>query len=165
MNDEDGMKALMDSSDVMMTALMGASSSDDLAALAYELECSICQDIYTEPVTLHCGHSYCRSCILRFQARGGSNCPDCRCSFVEIPRKSVTIMNIAHQLFADRVARKLEALSHTEGVLETNASGDGDEEEEEEEGEHRHSDGMDGLHGPPGMMDTMGGVGQQGRRQ
>ncbi|XP_036796400.1 E3 ubiquitin-protein ligase RNF135-like isoform X4 [Oncorhynchus mykiss] len=44
------------------------------------LTCSICLDIFTDPVTLTCGHSYCMTCLedcLRGRAKT-KDCPDCR---------------------------------------------------------------------------------------
>uniref|UniRef100_A0A8C5MIV3 Uncharacterized protein n=1 Tax=Leptobrachium leishanense TaxID=445787 RepID=A0A8C5MIV3_9ANUR len=45
-----------------------------------ELTCPICTDIYTDPVTLMCGHNYCQICITRTwdnQEEGESSCPEC----------------------------------------------------------------------------------------
>ncbi|KAM5172081.1 uncharacterized protein ACMZJ9_004936 [Mantella aurantiaca] len=59
-----------------------AMASADLRA---ELECSICLNIYTDPVTLKCGHNFCRVCIDRvLDTQGGSggySCPECREKF------------------------------------------------------------------------------------
>eukprot|EP00079_Xenopus_tropicalis_P010756 XP_002935901.1 PREDICTED: E3 ubiquitin/ISG15 ligase TRIM25-like [Xenopus tropicalis] len=50
-----------------------------------ELNCSICLDIYTDPVMLPCGHNFCLSCIqsvLASQANTGAyTCPECRVKF------------------------------------------------------------------------------------
>ncbi|XP_063289015.1 E3 ubiquitin-protein ligase TRIM39-like [Pelobates fuscus] len=54
------------------------------ADLRDELTCSICTDIYTDPVTLPCGHSYCRVCITRTwdnQEDREYSCPECRRRF------------------------------------------------------------------------------------
>ncbi|XP_063297775.1 E3 ubiquitin-protein ligase TRIM39-like [Pelobates fuscus] len=54
------------------------------ADLRDELTCSICTDIYTDPVTLPCGHSYCRVCITRTwdnQEEREYSCPECRHRF------------------------------------------------------------------------------------
>uniref|UniRef100_A0A8C5MSU8 Uncharacterized protein n=1 Tax=Leptobrachium leishanense TaxID=445787 RepID=A0A8C5MSU8_9ANUR len=52
------------------------------ADLRDELTCSICLNIYTDPVTLPCGHSFCRTCIgdvLDTQEGSGAyKCPECR---------------------------------------------------------------------------------------
>uniref|UniRef100_A0A8C5MDI0 RING-type domain-containing protein n=1 Tax=Leptobrachium leishanense TaxID=445787 RepID=A0A8C5MDI0_9ANUR len=61
------------------------------ADLRYELTCSICMDVYMDPVTLMCGHSFCQFCIgdkLESQKRSGSKvyaCPECRMRFQECP--------------------------------------------------------------------------------
>ncbi|XP_055487972.1 zinc-binding protein A33-like [Leucoraja erinacea] len=44
-----------------------------------EVVCPICQDFFTDPVALDCGHNYCRSCITRSWGGAGRNsCPECR---------------------------------------------------------------------------------------
>ncbi|XP_063302266.1 E3 ubiquitin-protein ligase TRIM39-like [Pelobates fuscus] len=51
------------------------------ADLRDELTCSVCLNIYTEPVTLPCGHSFCRVCIenvLDTREVRGYSCPECR---------------------------------------------------------------------------------------
>ncbi|KAM4691170.1 uncharacterized protein WCC33_016030 [Rhinophrynus dorsalis] len=51
------------------------------ADLREELTCSICQEIYTDPITLTCGHSYCLDCITRTwdrQEERETSCPECR---------------------------------------------------------------------------------------
>ncbi|XP_018422005.1 PREDICTED: E3 ubiquitin-protein ligase TRIM62-like [Nanorana parkeri] len=54
-----------------------------------ELRCSICLSIYTDPVTLKCGHNFCRDCIDRVldtqKASGLYTCPECREQFQARP--------------------------------------------------------------------------------
>ncbi|KAM5126762.1 uncharacterized protein ACMZJ9_021150 [Mantella aurantiaca] len=73
-------------------------ASTDLRA---ELECSVCLNIYTDPVTLKCGHNFCRVCIDRvLDTQGGSggySCPECRQKFQDRPtlHRNITLRNIA----------------------------------------------------------------------
>ncbi|XP_069809114.1 nuclear factor 7, brain-like [Dendropsophus ebraccatus] len=57
--------------------------------LREELTCSICLNIYRDPVTLSCGHNFCRDCIDRVldsQRRFRTySCPDCRRNFRQRP--------------------------------------------------------------------------------
>uniref|UniRef100_A0A8C3FDD6 Uncharacterized protein n=1 Tax=Chrysemys picta bellii TaxID=8478 RepID=A0A8C3FDD6_CHRPI len=52
-----------------------------------EATCSICLEYLTEPVTIDCGHNFCRACITRYSERrrpqSGTKfpCPDCRALF------------------------------------------------------------------------------------
>ncbi|KAM5124945.1 E3 ubiquitin-protein ligase TRIM21-like [Mantella aurantiaca] len=59
------------------------------ADLRAELECSICLNIYTDPVMLKCGHNFCWICIdhvLDTQGgSGGYSCPECRQKFQDRP--------------------------------------------------------------------------------
>ncbi|XP_069821316.1 ret finger protein-like 4A [Dendropsophus ebraccatus] len=70
------------------------------AALRKELECSICLSLYTDPVTLRCGHNFCRGCIdqvLNTQdGPGVYSCPECREEFQERPtlQKNITLCNV-----------------------------------------------------------------------
>ncbi|KAG9465595.1 hypothetical protein GDO78_018039 [Eleutherodactylus coqui] len=52
------------------------------ADLRDKLDCSICLSLYTDPVSLRCGHNFCRSCIVSAldaqEAAGVYSCPDCR---------------------------------------------------------------------------------------
>ncbi|XP_072224179.1 bloodthirsty-related gene family, member 2 [Leuresthes tenuis] len=52
--------------------------------------CSLCRDIFTNPVTTPCGHSFCLSCLCQYWSRHLSRyCPDCRRVFTDRPDLSV----------------------------------------------------------------------------
>ncbi|KAM4748701.1 uncharacterized protein WCC33_006078 [Rhinophrynus dorsalis] len=59
------------------------------ADLRDELNCSICLNLYTDPVTLGCDHNFCQVCIgdvLDTQQRSGVySCPECRAEYQERP--------------------------------------------------------------------------------
>ncbi|XP_018425991.1 PREDICTED: E3 ubiquitin/ISG15 ligase TRIM25-like [Nanorana parkeri] len=65
------------------------------------LDCSICLNIYTDPVTLRCGHNFCRDCIDQVldtqEGSGVYSCPECRAESVERPVlvRNITLCNIA----------------------------------------------------------------------
>ncbi|XP_063807387.1 E3 ubiquitin/ISG15 ligase TRIM25-like [Pseudophryne corroboree] len=70
------------------------------ADLRKELDCSICLSIYTDPVTLRCGHNFCRVCIDRVldtqEGSGVYSCPDCRaeCQKRPVLQGNITLCNI-----------------------------------------------------------------------
>ncbi|XP_077314892.1 E3 ubiquitin/ISG15 ligase TRIM25-like [Lithobates pipiens] len=75
--------------------------------LREELDCSICLEIYTDPITLRCGHNFCRICIedyfLRTQEKTGVySCPECREEFQDRSdmRKNKTLYNIAQHFLS-----------------------------------------------------------------
>ncbi|KAM9329463.1 uncharacterized protein PAF06_002820 [Gastrophryne carolinensis] len=78
------------------------------ADLRRELECSICLGVYTDPVTLKCGHNFCRvciDCVLETQEEaGGYSCPECREEFQERPalHRNITLRNIAENLLSTK---------------------------------------------------------------
>ncbi|XP_071987863.1 E3 ubiquitin/ISG15 ligase TRIM25-like [Engystomops pustulosus] len=69
-----------------------------------ELRCPICLEIFSDPVNLTCGHTYCRACILRMldtQEGGGAyNCPECRTRLPSRPalQRNIALCNIV-QMF------------------------------------------------------------------
>ncbi|XP_075061033.1 uncharacterized protein LOC142149608 [Mixophyes fleayi] len=77
--------------------LLSAMASADLRQ---ELDCSICLNIYTDPVTLRCGHNFCRVCIDRVldtqEGSGVYTCPECRAECQERPalQRNITLCNI-----------------------------------------------------------------------
>ncbi|XP_040191889.1 E3 ubiquitin/ISG15 ligase TRIM25-like [Rana temporaria] len=76
------------------------------ADLRKELECSVCLNIYTNPVTLKCGHNFCQDCIGRVldtqEWSGGYFCPDCREEFLDRPalRRNITLCNIVENFLS-----------------------------------------------------------------
>ncbi|KAM6914272.1 bloodthirsty-related gene family, member 30 [Lycodopsis pacificus] len=55
-----------------------------------ELTCSICLDLFDEPVSTPCGHNYCQACIGGYWASSPvCTCPLCKRQFEERPRLSV----------------------------------------------------------------------------
>ncbi|XP_073506390.1 uncharacterized protein [Phyllobates terribilis] len=70
------------------------------ADLRNELDCSICLTLYTDPVTLRCGHNFCRVCIDQFLSTqdgdGVYTCPECREEFQERPglKRNITFHNV-----------------------------------------------------------------------
>ncbi|KAM4026319.1 E3 ubiquitin-protein ligase TRIM8-like [Anomaloglossus baeobatrachus] len=73
------------------------------AELRAELDCAICLSLYTDPVSLRCGHFFCRSCIVSAldtqEAAGVYSCPDCRAEYPERPalEKNRKLRNIVER--------------------------------------------------------------------
>ncbi|XP_075200097.1 E3 ubiquitin/ISG15 ligase TRIM25-like [Anomaloglossus baeobatrachus] len=73
------------------------------AILRDELLCSICLSIFKDPVTLRCGHNFCRVCIDRVldtqDESGGYSCPECREEFQERPAlmRNINLHNVAER--------------------------------------------------------------------
>lgn len=71
------------------------------ADLKAELLCSICMEIYTDPVTLPCGHSFCRDCITRTWEHQEyirtNKCPECMKTYQRRPelKRNLRLHNIA----------------------------------------------------------------------
>ncbi|XP_039979967.1 E3 ubiquitin-protein ligase TRIM21-like isoform X2 [Xiphias gladius] len=65
-----------------------------------ELTCSICLDLFSEPVSTPCGHNFCQACIGGYWASSPvCTCPLCKRQFNERPQLSV---NKVFALIADK---------------------------------------------------------------
>ncbi|NWI97409.1 TRI65 protein, partial [Pitta sordida] len=83
--------------------------------LEEKLVCSICLELFRVPVTLPCGHNFCKGCIRDHWHKGqqapaaaktGYTCPECRRDFERCPEleKNVTLWNVV-ELARDGDAR------------------------------------------------------------
>ncbi|XP_069619160.1 E3 ubiquitin/ISG15 ligase TRIM25-like [Ranitomeya imitator] len=76
------------------------------AGLRKELECSICLSLYTDPVTLRCGHNFCRVCIDQVlntrDESGDYSCPECREMFRRRPAliRNITLSNVVENFLS-----------------------------------------------------------------
>ncbi|XP_038158071.1 E3 ubiquitin-protein ligase TRIM39-like isoform X1 [Cyprinodon tularosa] len=55
-----------------------------------QLQCSICQQVFTDPVTTPCGHNFCQACIVRvWDSSDVCQCPACQKTFTPRPEISI----------------------------------------------------------------------------
>uniref|UniRef100_A0A8C4SST5 E3 ubiquitin/ISG15 ligase TRIM25-like n=1 Tax=Erpetoichthys calabaricus TaxID=27687 RepID=A0A8C4SST5_ERPCA len=60
-----------------------------------EFSCTVCLDTLTDPVSLHCGHSFCLKCLTNYWDQSQvCSCPQCRHTFMLRPElKRNTLLN------------------------------------------------------------------------
>ncbi|XP_050777127.1 uncharacterized protein LOC127033274 isoform X3 [Gopherus flavomarginatus] len=70
---------------ILLRGLQGAmaAAGNPLKSLRDEATCSICLSFFTDPVTIDCGHNFCRACIAQCWERPDTDisCPQCRETF------------------------------------------------------------------------------------
>ncbi|NXD63813.1 TRI25 ligase, partial [Eolophus roseicapillus] len=101
-----------------------AMAEPGLLALEEELTCSICLSLFSNPVTVPCGHNFCSSCLQLSWAGLSENfsCPQCRATFMGRPQ-------LQKNTVLCRVVQQLRGCTGTEEEKEEK-----EEEEEEEAG-------------------------------
>uniref|UniRef100_A0A674KFF6 RING-type domain-containing protein n=1 Tax=Terrapene triunguis TaxID=2587831 RepID=A0A674KFF6_9SAUR len=60
---------------------LGPTSEGMLKRLQEDITCSICLDILEDPISIECGHNFCRGCLSAHWSgvsAWGSQCPECR---------------------------------------------------------------------------------------
>ncbi|TRY99098.1 hypothetical protein DNTS_012372 [Danionella cerebrum] len=61
-----------------------------IMSLTEELQCSVCLDVFTDPVSIPCGHSFCQSCLKRFwDVSENCFCPFCKEPFHQRPELKI----------------------------------------------------------------------------
>lgn len=129
-----GKPSFLQSPKVVMALRPRAVSSHSGSMLEDELTCSVCCEIFRDPVVLKCTHSFCRACLQQFwnQKKARRECPVCRrkCSLTE-PTVSLALKNVADTFFREQrsqgeagggpdrggVPVKSEAKCHTHGEV------------------------------------------------
>ncbi|OCT60317.1 E3 ubiquitin/ISG15 ligase TRIM25 [Xenopus laevis] len=78
-----------------------------------ELTCCICKEIYTDPVSLPCGHNYCQGCIGKTwewqeSIEEDPSCPECRQHYRRKPelKRNRSLSNIAKQIFSTHLEQE-----------------------------------------------------------
>ncbi|MED6290345.1 hypothetical protein CHARACLAT_012105 [Characodon lateralis] len=87
-----------------------------------QVHCSICLDVFTNPVSIPCGHNFCQSCILGYWKTSPLyQCPMCKKSFHKRPDISVNtvLREIAEQFKQIRVKSTDGKGNQEEGVDKT----------------------------------------------
>ncbi|XP_043777040.1 tripartite motif-containing protein 64-like [Cervus elaphus] len=93
--------------------------SDELEAFQQELTCSICMNCFLDPVTIDCGHSFCRPCLSLCWEEGQTprSCPECRGISERPDFKTNTALkrlaSLARQARADHVHHSEEQICET----------------------------------------------------
>ncbi|KAM4809385.1 E3 ubiquitin/ISG15 ligase TRIM25-like [Rhinophrynus dorsalis] len=86
------------------------------ADIRAELNCSICLNLYRDPVMLRCGHNFCQGCIgsvLDSQEQSGFyTCPECRKRFTVRPslQKNRKLFNIVEHFLCTRTEVEISGL-------------------------------------------------------
>ncbi|KAF4115739.1 bloodthirsty-related gene family, member 2 isoform X2 [Onychostoma macrolepis] len=79
--------------------------------------CSLCEEIFSNPVTTPCGHSFCKACLRVYWSRSGSDeCPLCRKAFGSRPHISVNriLADVTENYRKTRLAAKSKFFSMDE---------------------------------------------------
>jgi Lon protease-like protein len=90
------------------------SPSTSTAAIAQTCECVLCLELFCDPVTTPCGHTFCRRCLARaLDHSDDPRCPTCRSvvlvsSAAKTP-VNVTLRALVSQLFPERARARREA--------------------------------------------------------
>ncbi|XP_038632794.1 E3 ubiquitin/ISG15 ligase TRIM25-like isoform X1 [Scyliorhinus canicula] len=72
----------------------------DLLSLEQQLSCSICLEVFSNPVNLPCGHTFCLDCIQKnWDQNSLAVCPQCRAAFVPRPplQKNIVLCGIVDE--------------------------------------------------------------------
>ncbi|XP_032426208.1 nuclear factor 7, brain-like [Xiphophorus hellerii] len=80
--------------------------------LEEDLCCSVCQDVFKDPVVLSCSHSFCKECLKNWWRENPSReCPLCKTiSFTSDPPRNLVLKNLCESFLQQREQRASEDL-------------------------------------------------------
>uniref|UniRef100_A0A671T4Z6 Uncharacterized protein n=1 Tax=Sinocyclocheilus anshuiensis TaxID=1608454 RepID=A0A671T4Z6_9TELE len=90
------------------------SLTSSIGPLAEELQCSVCLEVFTDPVSTPCGHNFCKSCLSQcWDNSQDCKCPLCKETFSKRPDLKInTALRQVAQLF-----QKKSSLSKSEQMI------------------------------------------------
>ncbi|XP_048059719.1 E3 ubiquitin-protein ligase TRIM39-like [Megalobrama amblycephala] len=75
-----------------LSSFLFPAISSSSGPLTEELQCSICLDVFTDPVTTPCGHNFCKTCLNKFWDNSQTcKCPYCKETFKHRPDLKINI--------------------------------------------------------------------------
>nr|XP_005157512.1 bloodthirsty-related gene family, member 16 isoform X1 [Danio rerio] len=89
------------------------SDSSQKQTLSEELQCSICLDAFTDPVSTPCGHNFCKSCLNQCWNNSQTyNCPLCKETFNKKPELKINtalrqLVQVFRQNFSEKTSEVL----------------------------------------------------------
>ncbi|XDV12191.1 hypothetical protein PO909_000910 [Leuciscus waleckii] len=95
-----------------------------------QFSCSVCLDLLKDPVTIPCGHSYCKECISdcwdQEDQKGIYSCPQCRKTFIRRPvlSKNVVFAEMVEKLKTMRLQSAPVPATPAAPVVHNTGSGD-----------------------------------------
>uniref|UniRef100_W5K8E4 Uncharacterized protein n=1 Tax=Astyanax mexicanus TaxID=7994 RepID=W5K8E4_ASTMX len=78
-----------------------------------QFQCSICLDVFTDPVSTPCGHNFCKSCLTQYwNSTQHCHCPLCKEKFTKRPEMKIntTLREVADHFKKKTVLDKSEVL-------------------------------------------------------
>ncbi|XDV33769.1 hypothetical protein PO909_004053 [Leuciscus waleckii] len=93
------------------------SMSSSSGPLTEELQCSICLDVFTDPVSTPCGHNFCKTCLNKCWDNSQTcNCPYCKETFKHRPdlKINTTLREIVDHYKKKSPEKKAEVLKKPE---------------------------------------------------
>ena len=78
----------------------GLEEEKELPLLSDDILCAVCAEVFFEPCTLHCGHSFCQLCLAalwkssRKKSLLSLSCPVCRQPWVNFPGVNIQLRYI-----------------------------------------------------------------------
>ncbi|XP_054609280.1 nuclear factor 7, ovary isoform X1 [Dunckerocampus dactyliophorus] len=97
---------------------VGMTSAGNLSE--EQVHCSICLDVFTNPVSIPCGHNFCQSCILGYwKSSPLYQCPMCKKSFYKRPDISInTVLREIAEQFKELRVRSAEGKPDKKWMME-----------------------------------------------
>lgn len=94
-----------------------AMSEKEHASLEDILSCSICRELFNEPVTLVCGHTFCLQCLALYKEHNTTTCPNCCASSTLNYSLSFELRELIRNCFGEKLKLR-QSISAAEKLLD-----------------------------------------------